>query len=59
MLCAFVLLNIMISLKRLKTTSASASGFVPGSGAGAVVLEDLETAIARGAKIYGNSWWQC
>jgi 3-oxoacyl-(acyl-carrier-protein) synthase len=25
---------------------------VPGSGAGAVVLEDLETAIARGAKIY-------
>jgi 3-oxoacyl-(acyl-carrier-protein) synthase len=52
-------LNIMICLKRLKTTSASASGFVPGSGAGAVVLEDLETAIARGAKIYGNSWWQC
>jgi 3-oxoacyl-(acyl-carrier-protein) synthase len=27
---------------------------VPGSGAGAVVLEDLETAIARGAKIYGE-----
>lgn len=34
--------------------SASASGFVPGSGAGAMVLESLESALERGAKIYGE-----
>ena len=34
--------------------SATASGFVPGSGAGALLLESLESALERGAKIYGE-----
>lgn len=34
--------------------SATASGFVPGSGAGAFLIEDLETALERGAKIYAE-----
>lgn len=34
--------------------SASASGFVPGSGAGALVLESLESAERRGATIYAE-----
>ena len=34
--------------------SASACGFVPGSGAGAMILEDLEFALERGAKIYAE-----
>jgi len=32
--------------------SASASGFVPGSGAGALVIESLDSALARGATPY-------
>jgi 3-oxoacyl-(acyl-carrier-protein) synthase len=40
--------------KGSRPMSASASGFVPGSGAGALVLEDLESALARNARIYAE-----
>lgn len=40
--------------KGSRPMSASASGFVPGSGAGALVLESLESALKRGAKIYAE-----
>ena len=40
--------------KGSRPMSESASGFVPGSGAGAILLEDLHTALERGATIYGE-----
>ena len=38
--------------KASRPMSATASGFVPGSGAGALLLESLESAQKRGARIY-------
>ncbi len=38
--------------KGSRPMSATASGFVPSSGAGAYVVEDLESALTRGAKVY-------
>jgi 3-oxoacyl-(acyl-carrier-protein) synthase len=40
--------------KGSRSMSATASGFVPGSGAGALLLEDLESALARNATIYAE-----
>ncbi|MDT0607630.1 beta-ketoacyl-[acyl-carrier-protein] synthase family protein [Croceitalea rosinachiae] len=40
--------------KASRPMSATAAGFVPGSGAGALVLESLESALARGVKIYAE-----
>lgn len=40
--------------KGSRPMSATASGFVPGSGAGALILEDLESALNRGSKIYAE-----
>ncbi|KIO78339.1 beta-ketoacyl-ACP synthase [Pedobacter lusitanus] len=40
--------------KASRPMSASASGFVPGSGAGAMVLESLDSALSRGVKIYAE-----
>ena len=42
------------SEKGSRPMSESASGFVPGSGAGALLLEDLESALARKATIYAE-----
>ena len=40
--------------KGSRPMSATAAGFVPGSGAGALVIEDLDSAIERGATIYAE-----
>ena len=40
--------------KASRPMSQSAAGFVPGSGAGALVLEDLDYALSRGARIYAE-----
>jgi 3-oxoacyl-(acyl-carrier-protein) synthase len=40
--------------KGSRPMSASASGFVPGGGAGAMMLESLDSAISRGARIYAE-----
>lgn len=40
--------------KASRPMSATAAGFVPGSGAGAMVLESLESAKKRGATIYAE-----
>jgi 3-oxoacyl-(acyl-carrier-protein) synthase len=38
--------------KASRPLSASAGGFIPGAGAGVVLLESLESALARGARIH-------
>ncbi len=40
--------------KASRPMSASAAGFVPGSGAGILMLESLESAQERGARIYAE-----
>jgi|AntAceMinimDraft_17_1070374.scaffolds.fasta_scaffold03202_2 3-oxoacyl-(acyl-carrier-protein) synthase len=41
-------------LKASRPMSASANGFVPGAGAGVLIIEDLETALKRNARIYAE-----
>jgi 3-oxoacyl-(acyl-carrier-protein) synthase len=40
--------------KASRPLSASAGGFIPGSGAGVVLLESLESALERGARIHAE-----
>ncbi len=40
--------------KASRPMSATAGGFVPGSGAAALILEDLDDALERGANIYAE-----
>ena len=45
--------------KASRPMSISAGGFVPGSGAGALILEDLDFALARNATIYAEILGAC
>ncbi|MBO6535707.1 MAG: beta-ketoacyl-[acyl-carrier-protein] synthase family protein [Balneolaceae bacterium] len=40
--------------KASRPLAANPAGFVPGTGSGALVLESLDSALERGAKIYGE-----
>ena len=40
--------------KASRPMSASAAGFIPGAGAGASIVESLDSALARGARIYAE-----
>jgi 3-oxoacyl-(acyl-carrier-protein) synthase len=40
--------------KASRPMSATAGGFIPGSGSGALILEDLDFALERGARIYAE-----
>ena len=40
--------------KASRPMSASAAGFIPGSGAGLLVLESLDSALKRGVRIYAE-----
>jgi 3-oxoacyl-(acyl-carrier-protein) synthase len=40
--------------KASRPMSASTGGFIPGSGAGILMLESLDSALKRGARIYGE-----
>jgi 3-oxoacyl-(acyl-carrier-protein) synthase len=40
--------------KASRPMSMTAGGFIPGSGSGALILEDLELALERGARIYAE-----
>jgi len=40
--------------KASRPMSRTAGGFVPSSGAGALILEDMDTALQRGARIYAE-----
>jgi 3-oxoacyl-(acyl-carrier-protein) synthase len=40
--------------KASRPMSATAAGFIPGSGAGILMLENLDIALERGAKIYAE-----